>query len=64
MSGHQTESSDTTAAFMGLIGGALFIGLILYGIVLLTNKKFENEKAEGGAEHKTASALVIGARLV
>ena len=57
MSGHQTESSDTGAAFMGLIGGAVFIGLILYGIVLLTNKKFEGEKAEG-AEHKTASALL------
>ena len=63
MSGHQTESSDTSAAFFGLIGGALFIGLILYGIVLLTNKKFESEKAEGAA-HKAASTSVIGARLV
>ena len=63
MSGHQTESSDTSAAFMGLIGGALFIGLILYGIVLLTNKKFEGEKAEGG-EHKAAAAtFVVGKRL-
>ena len=53
MSGHQAESSDTGAAFMGLIGGALFIGLILYGIVLLTNRKF----AEGG-EHKAASTFV------
>ncbi|MEO7995816.1 MAG: hypothetical protein ABI852_00140 [Gemmatimonadaceae bacterium] len=60
MSGHQTESSDTPAAFMGLIGGALFIGIILYGIVLLTNKKFESEKAEGGAEHKAAVVSTIG----
>ena len=58
MSGHQAENSDTGAAFMGLIGGALFIGLILYGIVLLTNKKFENEKAAVG-EHKAAAMLVV-----
>jgi len=56
MSGHQAESSDTGAAFMGLIGGALFIGLILYGIVLLTNKKFEGEK---GGEHKAAAVGVV-----
>lgn len=54
MSGHQPESSDTGAAFMGLIGGAIFIGIVLYSIVLLTNKKFESEKAEGG--HKAAIA--------
>ena len=53
MSGHQAESSDTGAAFMGLIGGALFIGLILYGIVLLTNRKFE------GGEHKAAATLMV-----
>ena len=58
MSGHQAESSDTGAAFMGLIGGALFIGLILYGIVLLTNRKFE------GGEHKAAAVgFVAGQRL-
>ena len=62
MSGHQAESSDTGAAFMGLIGGALFIGLILYGIVLLTNKKFEGEHA-GAAEKKAAATFVVGAFL-
>ncbi|MEO7361318.1 MAG: hypothetical protein ABI120_13385 [Gemmatimonadaceae bacterium] len=61
MSGHQTESSDTGAAFMGLIGGALFIGAILYGIVILTNNKFNAEKHEGGAaEQKAAVTSVIG----
>jgi uncharacterized protein (DUF2062 family) len=59
MSGHQQESSDTGAAFMGLIGGALFIGIILYSIVLLTNKKFENEKAEAG--HKAAVTASVDA---
>lgn len=60
MSGHQAESSDTGAAFMGLIGGALFIGLILYGIVLLTNKQFESHAAPAG-EQKAAVTQVLGA---
>ncbi|MEP6779940.1 MAG: hypothetical protein ABJC26_08630 [Gemmatimonadaceae bacterium] len=58
MSGHQPESSDTGAAFAGLIGGALFIGVILYVIVFITNKKYENEKAEGS--HKAAVTSTIG----
>lgn len=63
MSGHQTESSDTGAAFVGLIGGAALIGAILYGIVLLTNAKFNGEKHEGGApaaEHKASITMVVG----
>ena len=36
------------AAYAGLIGGALFIGAILFGIVVLTNRHFANEKAEAG----------------
>lgn len=44
------------AAFAGLIGGSLFIGAILYGIVILTNNHFEKE----AAEHKAgASASVV-----
>lgn len=69
MSGHQAHGggqhdhgSDTGAAFMGLVGGALFIGLILYGIVLLTNRKFENDHGKApAAEHKAAVTTVIGA---
>lgn len=60
MSGHQAHESDTGAAFMGLVGGALFIGLILYGIVLLTNRMFENKHGEAAAEHKAAVTSVIG----
>ena len=40
------------ASFAGLVGGALFIGVILYGIVLLTNNHFKNERPEKG-EAKT-----------
>lgn len=39
------------AAFTGLLLGAVFIGAILYGIVLLTNRHFAKEKA---GEKKTA----------
>ena len=40
-----SHGSDTGAAFAGLIGGSLFIGAILYAIVVLTNRHFEQEKA-------------------
>lgn len=43
---HSKGGSDTGAAFTGLIGGALLIGAILYGIVVLTNRHFAGEKAE------------------
>lgn len=52
MSSHAGAGSDTGAAFAGLIGGAIFIGAVLYGIVLFTNKHFEDEKAAGA--HATA----------
>ena len=45
------------AAFMGLVGGAIFIGAILYGIVLLTNNHFKNEAAAKG-EAKTGAVWV------
>jgi hypothetical protein len=38
--------SDMGAAFTGLIGGAIVIGLVLYGIVLWTNSIFAGHKAE------------------
>ncbi|HYW31429.1 MAG TPA: hypothetical protein VE869_07990 [Gemmatimonas sp.] len=46
MSKNTTGGSDTGAAFVGLIGGGIFIGAILYGIVLWTNKQFESHEAE------------------
>jgi hypothetical protein len=45
MSTHSKGGSDTGAAFVGLIGGGLFIGLILWGIVILTNRQFEGHAA-------------------
>ena len=43
MSAHPQHGTDTAAAFKGLILGSLFIGGILYGIVVLTNRHFEQK---------------------
>lgn len=48
---HSGPGKDMGAAFTGLLLGAVFIGAILYGIVLLTNNHFAKEKA---GEKKTA----------
>ena len=59
MSDHQASAgSDMGAAFVGLIGGALFIGAILYGIVLWTNAHFASEKAEAGGKKAAAVGFV------
>ena len=55
MSSHPTHS-DTGAGFTGLIVGALFVGAILYGTVVLTNNRFNAEKAEKGGTHATETA--------
>lgn len=48
----QRHASDRLAAFTGLILGAIALGLILFGIVRMTNAMYASE--EGG--RKTASA--------
>jgi|GEM_PF-1687840 len=56
---HASGGSDIGAAFMGLIGGAIFIGTILLAIVLLTNRHFNSEKAEGGEKAPAKTSLVV-----
>ena len=63
MSHDSKSGSDMGAAFAGLIGGALFIGVILYSIVLLTNSHFKNEKAEKG-EAKTGVVVTSSPTVV
>jgi hypothetical protein len=53
MGGQAPQGSDKGAAFMGLIGGAIFIGAILYGVVLWTNARFEGH--EGGKKAAVVS---------
>ena len=55
MSGHSNHGSDKGAAFTGLIGGAIVIGAILYGIVLWTNAQFAGHE---GGEKKTGAVAV------
>ena len=47
------KNPDLGAAFAGLIGGSIFIGAILYGIVVLTNNSFKSEGGE--AKHGAVS---------
>ncbi len=60
---HTKGGSDMGAAFFGLIGGAIFIGAILYGIVILTNQHFAGEKAEKG-EKKTGAISFVTDRVI
>jgi len=32
---------DTAASFKGLLAGLIFVGIVVVGITMLTNKKFE-----------------------
>ena len=41
----QHHRSDRSAAFTGLILGAVAIGITVYSIVILTNKHFQGEAA-------------------
>jgi hypothetical protein len=43
------HKSDAKAAFTGLIVGAIVLLVIMYGIVQLTNKKFEAHSAAAPA---------------
>ncbi|QJR36256.1 hypothetical protein [Gemmatimonas groenlandica] len=54
MGGHAQQGSDKGAAFIGLIGGAVLIGAILYGIVIWTNGQFA-----GHEEKKAAAAFSV-----
>lgn len=56
MAGHENHGSDLPAAYAGLIGGALFIGAIMYGIVVWTNGIFASHAAEKSHAAVTASA--------
>ena len=55
MAGHQQQGSDMGAAFLGLIGGVIFIGTVLYAVVIWTNTQFEGHTAE--AQHSAVSVI-------
>jgi hypothetical protein len=60
MAGHQHDTNpDIGPAFTGLIGGAILLGAILYGVVQWTNGRFEDHEA---GEKKAAITVEIPAR--
>ena len=59
MADHSKHGSDTGAAFVGLIGGALFIGIIIYAIVLWTNSRFEGHAPAGTGVIDAVPAAVV-----
>ncbi len=52
---HPPLPGDKPAGFIGLVAGALSIFVVIYTIVLLTNKKFEGHRA-AGAQHSPPAA--------
>lgn len=58
MAGHKHDTNpDMGAAFTGLIGGMIFLGAILYGVVQWTNAKFEGHGEQKAAVSVEAPAL-------
>lgn len=55
MSQHQAHESDRSAAYRGLILGAIVLAIVLFTIVRLTNARYT---AEAGS--KTASRIPAG----
>lgn len=51
MSDVHDHKADARAAFMGLIIGAIVLLGILYGIVVLTNRKFDGHQSAPAAQH-------------
>jgi hypothetical protein len=60
MGGHEQQGSDKGAAFAGLIGGAIFVGGILYGITMWTNSVF----AKHGEGEKPKAQVAVEAPAV
>lgn len=60
MGGHAQQGSDKGAAFMGLIGGAVLIGAILYAIVIWTNGQFAGHEAEKKAAVAFSARPLVG----
>lgn len=49
------HGSDKGAAFAGLIGGAIFIAIVVYTLVVWTNNLFDSHEAEG--EHASRATV-------
>jgi uncharacterized protein (DUF983 family) len=52
--GHHDAAGDKAAAFVGLLGGMVLIGAMMYAMVLWTNSRFAGHEA--GARPAAAAA--------
>jgi hypothetical protein len=50
---HHSVRDDRSAAYLGLVGGAIFIFAVLFTVVRLTNAKFAHERGERPAAAAT-----------
>ncbi len=59
MSNHApAHGSDMGAAFAGLIGGAIFIAIVVYALVVWTNKRFDAHEGDHAARPVAESVRV------
>ena len=54
--GHAHHGSDKGAAFLGLIGGLVFVIVVAYAVVVWTNGRFEGHQAGGAGAPPAAEA--------
>jgi hypothetical protein len=59
MSHAPSHGSDKGAAFAGLVGGAIFIAIVVYSLVVWTNKRFDAHEGEH-AVLPVAAAVLVG----
>lgn len=60
MGGHAEQESDKGAGFLGLIGGAILIGAIMYGVVVWTNMQFAGHEEEKKAAAAAGVHMQVG----
>ena len=53
--GHADANGDKAAAFVGLVGGMVLLGAMVFGVVKWTNGQYAGHGA-GGAEKPAAAA--------
>ncbi len=54
-----SHGSDKGAAFAGLIGGAIFIAIVVYGLVVWTNSRFDAHEGEAHAAVPVAAHALV-----
>jgi hypothetical protein len=55
-----SHGSDKGAAFAGLIGGAIFIAIVVVALVMWTNKRFDAHEGEGHTGAVTGAVVEVG----